>query len=451
MDLALLLRILWQRRLLLARTRWSRAQLLSYQEHRLIQLRQYAYARSPFYQRFHRGYGQAPLAELPVLNKATLMAHFDEVVTDQAIRLEAVEAHLKGLKERERYLGRYYVNATSGSTGQRGIFVYSPQEWATLLASYARSYAWAGAMPGLTRRVKMAVVSTTTPWHQSAMVGATVRSPFTPTLRLNASDPLPRIVERLNAWQPESLVTYASMARVLAEEQLGGRLHIAPAAVISASEVLTSETRRRMREAWGQEPYNVYGATETATIASECPHHRGMHLFEDLVIPEIVDENYRPVPPGVYGERVLVSVLFCRTQPLIRYELTDSVQMSLHGCPSGWPFALMDGVQGRLEEVLHLPAPGGQVAIHPNVLHDVMDLLPVSGWQVVGRPDGLEVLLMGVKVGLSDDTLVQRLKQTLSAQGALVPPITVRHVETIPRAALGKAPLIRSEPRRSVT
>jgi len=445
MDLSLLLRILWQRRQLLARSSWTREQLLRHQARGLNALREYAYAHSPFYQRFHRGYLQATLNELPVLSKATMMEHFEEFVTDQAIRLGEVEAHLENLKGTERYLGRYYVNATSGSTGRRGIFLYSPQEWAMVLASYSRAYAWGGIAPSLTRQTRMAVVSTTTPWHQSAMVGATVQSPFVSTLRLNASDPLPQIVERLNARQPQSLVTYASMARMLAEEQLQGRLHIAPNAVFTASEVLTPDTRRQIQRAWGQEPYNVYGATETAGIASECPHHDGMHLYEDLVITEVVDESYRPVPPGVYGEKVLVTVLFSRTQPLIRYEMSDSVRLSQRGCPSGWPFALLDGIQGRLEEVLRFPSTqGGQVAVHPNVFHDLMDLVPASGWQVVQQPGGLEVLLMGAREDFANDTLVQRLQQALIAQGAVVPPISVHRVETIPRAALGKTPLIKS-------
>jgi hypothetical protein len=36
----------------------------------------------------------------------------------------------------------------------------------------------------------------------------------------------------------------------------------------------------------------------------------GMHLFEDLVITEVVDPDNQPVPPGEYGAKVLVTVLF---------------------------------------------------------------------------------------------------------------------------------------------
>ena len=76
-------------------------------------------------------------------------------------------------------------------------------------------------------------------------------------------------VEQLNEWQPEVLISYASMAGALAEEQISRRLNIHPKVVYVASEVLTSQTKQRVKEAWGDEPYNQYAATETAGIASE--------------------------------------------------------------------------------------------------------------------------------------------------------------------------------------
>jgi hypothetical protein len=49
---------------------------------------------SPFYQRFHAGRTDRPLHELPVLTKAMVMEHFDQLVTDPAVSLADVEAHL---------------------------------------------------------------------------------------------------------------------------------------------------------------------------------------------------------------------------------------------------------------------------------------------------------------------------------------------------------------------
>jgi phenylacetate-CoA ligase len=194
--------------------------------------------------------------------------------------------------------------------------------------SFARAREWAGVRVDLTHRAKLAIVSSTAPTHMSARAGATLHSWWVPELRLAASEPLTTLVVRLNAWQPEMLVAYASTAHVLAEEQLAGRLRIAPQQVFTSSEVLTAEARRRIEAAWGRRLFNQYTATETGGLAAECEQHRGMHLFEDLVIAEVVDQANRPVPPGEYGEKVLLTGLFNRTQPLIRYELTDSLRLA---------------------------------------------------------------------------------------------------------------------------
>lgn len=451
MNLRIIVNVLWKRRQLRRHDRWTRQQLEVHQTRALHLLRKYAYACSPFYQQFHKGCLNRPLHELPVLTKSLVMEHFDELVTERVVCLHDVEAYLVAPHDDEQFLGRYWVNATSGSTGRRGLFIFDRAEWSTILASYARVYAWGGALAGLTRRIKMAVVSTTTPWHQSAQVGATVQSWWTPTLRLDAASPTEVIVERLNAWQPETLVAYASTANLLAKEQIAGRLHIAPRAVFTASEVLTRQMRQRIAQAWSRQPLNVYGATESATIAAECDQHRGLHLFEDLVITEVVDEHNRPVPPGIPGEKVLITVLFSRTQPLIRYEMSDQMQVATSPCPCGRPYVCLETIQGRVEDVLHFPAvSGGWVAVHPNVFHDVLDLIPVTGWQIVQRANGLTILVSGVRNGFSGTSLIEALRRSLAEQGAMAPVVKIERVAAIPRGTVGKAAPIKSElPRHS--
>src|SRR6185295_16075236 len=141
---------------------------------------------------------------------------------------------------------------------------------------------------------------------------------------------------------------------------LAGRLHISPDKVFTSSEVLSDETRFRVKTAWGDEPFNQYGATETADIAAEYKPCRHMHVFEDLVLVEVVDEKYRPVPRGEYGAKLLLTTLFSQTQPLIRYEINDSVRLSAEPCPtSGLAFGFIEGIQGRVEDALWIPAAQG--------------------------------------------------------------------------------------------
>jgi phenylacetate-CoA ligase len=445
MDIQIVVSLLSAMRQFRARDQWTRQQLEAHQANALRLVRVYAYAHSPFYQQFHKGLYDAPLQELPVLTKAIMMEHFDELVTDRAIRLEEVKTHMRNLTGDERFLGRYRVNATSGSSGRPGIFLFDRAEWITVLASFARAREWGGVKLDLTHRVKTATVASTTPFHMSTRVNATAHSWWMPEIRLAASESKDSIVERLNAWQPEVLIAYASMTRLLAEEQLAGHLQIRPRAVLTSSEVLTPETRRRIVQAWGERLFNQYAATESGSLAAECDHHRGMHLMEDLVIVEVVDQDNRPVSPGVYGDKLLITVLGSRTQPLIRYELSDSVRLATDPCPSGHPFALIDAIQGRVEDVLSFPGVAGEVVnVHPLVFSRIMDTLPVSGWQVVQEANGLHVLLSGARGEFGDEMLADTLRQALAEQGAIIPRVEVQRVPTIPKTSAGKAPLIKS-------
>ena len=447
MDLPTISRVLWLRRTLRQRERWTETQVRDHQRWQLAKVRAFTSANSPFYRRFHHGLGNAPLAELPVLTKATLMDNFDEISTDPIVRLADLQEYLDDLHSDELFRGRYWVSATSGSSGRKSIIPNNQQEWAMILASYLRANQWAGVRIGPAHRVKMAVVSSSTPWHQSSRVAATARSPFVISELLSAAAPLPELVARLNNFHPDVLVAYGSMIRTMACEQLAGRLTIAPRGVNSSSEVLTGEARAAATRAWSIAPFNVYAATETGGIAAECDQHRGMHLFEDLVIPEVVDDDYNPVPLGEPGSRLLVTVLFSRTVPLIRYEITDRLRVADGPCPCGRPFRLVESIEGRTDDMLVLSAPDGRtVGVHPVVFHQVLDLLDASGWQVSQQNRGLRVLVASPGPGFNAATTEREVQVALAAVGVLAPVVHLSVVDTIPAGPAGKRPFVVASP-----
>jgi phenylacetate-coenzyme A ligase PaaK-like adenylate-forming protein len=382
------------------------------------------------------------LAELPILTKPIMMDNFDELVTDRNVQLKQVESFLAGMNASDRFQDRYVVTSTSGTTGRRGIFLSDPGEWAAYLAPFARSQIWAGMAPSPARPRRTAHVVSTVPWSVSARAGASL-STLGSALRLDPSEPLDSIVDRLNEWQPQVLTCYASMAGTLASEQLAGRLRIAPDLITTVGEVLTPDHRARIVDAWGRQPYNVYGSTESP-IAAECERHSGLHIFEDVMIPEVVDENGRPVPPGKFGERLVITALFRRTQPLIRYEISDMVRISPDHCSCGRVFGLIDEVQGRVEEVLVFDAlNGGRVRIDPIFFEPILGPIRALAWQVVQEPDELLVRLTGLGDDISCEQIGETLSRQLKARGASPPRITVLSVAEIPRTAGGKAPLVK--------
>ena len=451
METGLMVSLLIRRALLQRRDRWDVTRIARHQARALRRLRRAAYAGSEFYRRHHAGLQDAPLSQLPPVTKAQLMENFDQAVTSPWLRLADIEEHLRALVAARAdpalpWRGRWWTGATAGTTGRRGIFAWGRSEWITVLASYARVNDWAGVPVGLSRPVSLAVVASREPTHQSAVVGASLRSRLVSALRLDATAPLALTVAALGRFQPRVLVGYASALRPLAAEQRAGRLAIRPQTVISASEVLDDRAAAEITEAWSTAPVDVYAATETAVIASPCRFNT-RHVYEDLLIVEPVDEAGMPVPPGTVGARLLVTVLFSRTLPLIRYELGDRVAVDGRGCPCGRSFARLSAVEGREEDVLMLPGDDGEVRVHPNLFHHVLDDATIGGWQVIEEATGIRVLLVGLAPAVTADGVRAAVASALREAGVAettVATVAVLVVDEPERTPLGKAPLVRA-------
>jgi hypothetical protein len=206
-------------------------------------------------------------------------------------------------------------------------------------------------------------------------------------LRLEAATPLAEMVEALNRYQPEFLYAYGSVLGLLAAEQLDGRLRIGPTAIASSGETHTDELRDAIRAAWGTSSFELYAMTEAGILGSHCDRHSGIHLFEDQAIVEVVDERGRPVPDGQVGHKLLVTNLVLRTQPLIRYEVSDMVAVAGERCPCGRPFRLLAAIEGRNDDILYLPAAaGGTAAVHPLALRTALAGIPGLAEQGGPRP-----------------------------------------------------------------
>ena len=185
---------------------------------------------------------------------------------------------------------------TSGSSGRPGLFVYDPAGWRSIIAQMLRSSSWAGLAPSLPRQ-RVAWVGGAGPSHITRQAAATVAIGLHRVLALPVTLPLPRLVEALNRFQPTYLNVYPSVAMWLADEQHAGRLRLAPQMLVTVAELRTPEMTRRLQDAFGVRPFDVYGSTE-GLFGSECEHHQGIHLFEDTTLVENVDSDGQPVPPA---------------------------------------------------------------------------------------------------------------------------------------------------------
>ena len=428
------------------RERWPRERREARQRERLTALVAHATARSPYWAQALAGYDPAVgLSSLPELDKATVMERFDDLVTDLRLRRDAVLEHIEGLGADERYLGRYRAMTTSGSSGRKGLFVYDDAGWTAVCAQFLYFSEIIGTRPRIPR-LRLAAIGGGSPAHMSRRGAQTLDIGMHRLLSLPVTLPIRGLVDALNRFGPDAMNVYPSMGVLLAEEQLAGRLRLSLRTMSTSSELRTPEAAARIAGAFGVRPFDLYATTE-GLWGGECEAHDGIHLFEEDVIAENVDEHGRPVPDGEPGARVLVTNLANRVQPIIRLEVSDAMTLSARPCACGRTLRRIERVAGRADDVIRLDgADGSPVVVHPMQFSVVARDRDVVEFQVVQEGARLVVRVVARHAGV-EERVRHALRERLASLGARGAEVEVRRCEALERSAGGKLQIVVAERR----
>lgn len=225
---------------------------------------------------------------------------------------------------------------SSGSTGAPTASYYTASDWLDLVERYARKHVGIEPSDTFLVRTPYALMITGHLAHAAARSrGATV----VPADNRSLATPYSTVVRLLH--DLDVTVTWSLAADTLlwaaAAELAGlrpGRDFPALRALFVGGDPLSPARRERISAIWGAPVVEEYGATETGSLAGQCPYGR-LHLWADRAVFEVFSPATGRLEPAGRGQLV-VTPLYREAMPLLRYNTEDEVEVSADPCPCGW-------------------------------------------------------------------------------------------------------------------
>jgi putative adenylate-forming enzyme len=316
------------------------ARLHAWQERRARALVTHVRATSPFHAAHWAGAPASQWRQFPTVDKHTMMRAFDDFTTAGISRDDAMRVALEAESTRDfsATVHGCTVGLSSGTSGHRGLFVVSAAEQAR----------WAGtivarAIPDLRpgHRVAFFLRANSRLYEQTSSV---VQFRF-----FDLMQPLDSMIAALNAFMPRLVVGPPSLLGMLADARLRGTLRARPSRVISVAEVLEPQDRAALAAAFQAPVGEVYQCTE-GLVAVTCAHG-SLHVQEDIML--VQTDALDPRDPLRVSP--ILTDLWRRTQPIIRYRLGDVLQLTDAVCPCGSSWQRIAAIEGRQDDLCWFP------------------------------------------------------------------------------------------------
>lgn len=171
---------------------------------------------------------------------------------------------------------------------------------------------------------------------------------------LDTNEKSEKLIEEINHFNPEFIGGYVfrlSHLALLKEEGYGENIN--PKYIATIGYALTGYHRKLIEEVFGSHVFEVYGATESGTIAFQCKN-RNFHVMSDIVYPEFLRDN-KPVKSKEPCDMIITKLNGLGT-PIIRYNSVNDIVAPLYEkCGCGLSGDLIYKIYGRNDLSLFLP------------------------------------------------------------------------------------------------
>lgn len=371
------------------------------------------------------------LLKIPPMTKTQAMQHWDQIICNQALSLQTVEAHLREQRTHTLIDNKFHAWATGGSSGTRGVFVWSIEDYAQFVAgTYRLRCDNLKNKHAALKKIRRATLVAENPIHMSEYLWALPILEKFETHTLHMSSRMDHIVRELNRIQPHEIDAFPSMMSKLSDAAKKGLLNISPYVIGTCAEPLFPDVREKIATAWPKVPIiDFYGSSECGPHALNCTSSSNLHLCEDSVIIETVDKNNQPVPANVKSAKILVTSLINKSFPFIRYEIDDELTILSKPCSCGIKLKQIKNVTGRMLDTFIY----GGIEIHPYSFVDcLLQEENVSDYQVVQTSNGADIAIEAIG-NLDLVSLKEAIVQKLVEKGLAQPTVSLNLVGQLPR------------------
>lgn len=289
------------------------------------------------------------------------------------------------------------THASSGTTGKQIVVGYTRHDLEMWADCMARQLAAAGATDEDVVQVSYGYGLFTGGLgaHAGAeRIGATV----VPTSSGNTA----RQIQTMVDFGTTVLCCTPSYAMYLAEaiEEAGLRDKIKLKSGVFGAEPWTEDMRHAIENSLGIKAFDVYGLSEIMGpgVSYECECQKGMHVNEDMFVPEIIDPDTGEVlPEGAQGELVFTT-LTKEGFPVIRYRTRDICSLNYEQCECGRTFVRMNKPTGRSDDMMIIRG----VNVFPSQIEEVLLRIGegvTPNYQIiVGRENNTDTLDINVEM-----------------------------------------------------
>lgn len=415
---------------------WSEKEMYNHRLQKLQKLVKHAYENVPYYTELFDQNHISPsdikelkdITKIPILTKELARENQEKLVSRQAL----FEPINKG--------------KTGGTTGVPLVVYSDTNNRSFTWASYYRWYNWIGLEkedPVLSLWGSKTILKPSFKKKYTGLAIDWVQNNKTLNTYNISEDTLPEVYQQLLKFNPVLIKGYLSAIILIGKYMQKNNLppNKALRALSSTTETLLPMYRTFLQEVFDVPIYDQYGCGEVSAISYECKKQKGLHINEEHVYIESLNEYNDAIfdAPG----RLVVTSLDNFIMPFIRYENGDMATLLTEKCTCGLHSALMKNIDGRtVDTILLKNGAKAHGVFFTSLLYEVgITTDQISRFQITQYPSQNIDFCIESKEKL-EQSLINKLKEAVLE---FVPHVNISIVKFIPNEPNGKFKYIRQQ------